>query len=86
MTWYDYARYRLSVFSKEEAQAIVAYLTYKRDTDPHMLDKGAIDGALNLYWLDRAAIAPSGASLKQHVEEEENFFAEMQGRGDISSL
>jgi len=26
VTWYDYARYRLSVFTREEAEAIVAYL------------------------------------------------------------
>lgn len=77
MTSYDYARCRLSVFTKEEAQAIVAYLKYKRDADPHMLDKDKIDGALNLYWLDRAANAPVVESLKHHVAEEANFIAEM---------
>ena len=80
MTSYDYARYRLSVFPKEEAQAIVAYLRFKRDADPHMLDKDAIDGALNLFWLDRAANAPVADSLKHHIEEEANFVAEMDGR------
>ena len=77
MTSYDYARHRLSVFTKEEAQAIVAYLRYKRDADPHMLDKDKIDAALNLYWLDRAANAPVVESLKHHVQEEANFVAEM---------
>jgi hypothetical protein len=77
MTSYDYARYRLSIFTKEEAQAIVGYLRYKRDADPHNINKGAIDGALNLYWLDRAANAPVSDSLKHHVEEEANFIAEM---------
>ena len=77
MTSYDYARYRLSVFTKEEAQAIVAYLKYRRDADPHNVDKGAIEAALNLYWLDRAANAPVTEGLKQHVEEEADFVAEM---------
>lgn len=77
MTFYDYAQYRLSVFTKEEAQAIVAYLRYKRDADPHMLDNDKIDAALNVFWLDRAANAASAESLKHHVEEETRFVAEM---------
>lgn len=81
MTFYDYARYRLSIFTREEAQAIVAYLTYTRGTDPHKLKNGEIDAALNLYWLDRAANAPSADSLKHHLEEEAHFVAEMDSRG-----
>lgn len=34
MIWHDHARCRLSVFTREEAGAIMAYLEYKRDTDP----------------------------------------------------
>jgi hypothetical protein len=49
MTSHDYARYRLSIFTKEEATAIVAYLRYKRDSDSFGLDKDRIDGALNAY-------------------------------------
>ncbi len=77
MTSYDYVRCRLSVFTREEAQAIVAYLRYKRDADPHMLDKDKIDAAVNGYWLDRAANAPVADSLKHHVEEEANCIAEI---------
>ena len=84
MTSYDAARYRLSVITKEEAQAIVAYLRYKRDTDPYAVDNDEIDAALNLYWLDRAANAPSGQSLEQHVKEEAHFVAESKSRGDTS--
>jgi len=84
MTFHDAARYRLSVMTKEEAQAIVAYLRYKRDTDPYAVDNDEIDAALNLYWLERAANAPSGQSLKQHVEEEAHFVDEVTGRGDTS--
>ena len=77
MTSYDYAQYRLSVFTKEEAQAIVAYLKYRRDADPHNVDKGAIEAALTVYWLERAANAPSAEGLKHHVEEEADFVREM---------
>src|SRR6202011_989048 len=35
MTFADYARYRLSVFTREEARAIVAYLNYMHETDTH---------------------------------------------------
>lgn len=77
MTSYDYARYRLSVFAREETQAIVAYLNYRRESDVHGIDRAAIDGALNLFWRERTANAPLGESLKQHVEEEASFVAEM---------
>ena len=42
MTWHDHARCRLSVFTREEAQAIVSYLEYKRDKDSHGLNREAI--------------------------------------------
>jgi hypothetical protein len=73
MTSYDYARYRLAVFTQEEAQAIVGYLSYRRDSDPHGIQKEEIDAALNLYWLKRAEKAPSAKALKQHLEEEASF-------------
>lgn len=82
MTSHDYAQYRLSVFTKEEAQAIVVYLRYKRDADPHKLDRDRIDAALNGYWLDRAAHAPSRESLAHHLGEEANFLADMDSHGE----
>lgn len=84
MTFYDYARYRLSVFAREEAQAIVAYLNYRRDSDVHGIYRAAIDGALNLFWRERTANAPLAESLKQHVEEEASFVAEMDLRVEES--
>jgi hypothetical protein len=75
LTFYDYARWRLSVFTREEAQAIVAYLRYRRDSDAYNLDKKQIEAALNLYWLERAENAPLAESLKQHLIEEEEFLA-----------
>lgn len=77
ITFHDYARYRLSVFTKEEAQAIVSYLRYKRDVDPSTFDKDRIDAALNGYWLERAAHAPSRASLEHHLEEEAHFLSDI---------
>ena len=58
MTSYDYARWRLSVFTREEANAIVAYLEHKRDSDPDVIDSEAIDAALDSFWLERARTAP----------------------------
>ena len=75
MTFYDYTRWRLSVFTQEEARAIVAYLRYKRDEDSDNLYTERIDAALHLYWLDRAKNAPSAKSLKQHLKEEEEYLA-----------
>src|SRR5215212_9161940 len=61
-TFYEYARYRLSVFTKEEASAIVAYLKFKRDLDPDVFDREDIEAALNLFWLEREQTAPPAAS------------------------
>ena len=73
MTSYDYARYRLSIFTKEEAGAIVAYLQFKRDSDPDVMDKQAIDTALQSFWLERARTAPQAKSLGQHMAEQEEY-------------
>jgi hypothetical protein len=75
MTSYDYARYRLSIFTREEAGAIVAYLEYKRDADPDVIDTKAIDAALGSFWLERAQTAPPSQSLRQHVAEQEQYLA-----------
>lgn len=83
MTFYDYARWRLSVFTREEAQAIVAYLRYKREADPYKLSTAEIDVALGLYWLDRAENAPSAEELKQHLLEEEAYLAAISSRGGL---
>jgi hypothetical protein len=74
-TFYDYARYRLSVFTREEASAIVAYLRFKRDFDEGILDKESIDAALGSFWLEREQTAPSVESLKQHIAQQEEYLA-----------
>ncbi|MEM7736539.1 MAG: hypothetical protein AAF267_12185 [Deinococcota bacterium] len=65
----DYSRYRLAVFCREEAGAIVAYLQYMQTqrTDP------AIATALNDFWLDRAENAPTNADLSGHLDREQAF-------------
>jgi hypothetical protein len=75
MTSYDYARCRLSVFTREEANAIVAYLEFERDLDPDVIDKTAIDAALTSFWLERARTAPPARSLEQHIAEQEEYLA-----------
>ena len=80
MTFYDYARYRLSVFTREEASAIVAYLKYKRDSDPNIIDTQDIDAALESFWLERARTAPTAQSLRQHIAQQEEYIAAIRSR------
>ena len=75
MTSYDYARYRLSVFTREEATAIVSYLEFKRDLDPNVIDKTAIEAALGSFWLERSRTAPRADSLEQYLAEQEEYLA-----------
>src|ERR671913_1737735 len=75
MTSYDYARYRLSIFTREEANAIVAYLEFERDLDPDVIDKTAIDAALTSFWLERARSAPPARSLEQHMADQEEYLS-----------
>lgn len=84
MTFYDYACCRLSVFTREEAGAIVTYLRYKSEADPYHVQGEAIEAALREYWLERAKSAPSAESLKQHLQEEAAYLAALRpdGGGD----
>jgi hypothetical protein len=78
MTSYDYARYRLSIFTREEADAIVAYLEFKRDADPdiiNIINKQPIDAALESFWLERARMAPQARSLERHLAEQEEHLS-----------
>ena len=74
-TFYDYARWRLSIFAREEAEAIVAYLTYKKGANSYPLHSEMIEAALDLFWLERATNAPSVKALKQHLKSEADFLA-----------
>ncbi len=72
MTSQDYARYRLSIFTREEAWAIVAYLEERRESDSGIRQE-EIDVALDSYWRDRAEHAPTGHDLTQYLQEEADF-------------
>jgi len=80
MTFADYARYRLSVFTKEESSAIVAYLNYARETDTHGINTPQILEALNVFWLDRVEHAPSEENLKTHLREDGEFITHLLGK------
>jgi hypothetical protein len=73
-TWSDLARYRLAIFTREEASAIVAYLEWKRGSESvGELDRQAIDAALASFWRERARAAPSAASLAEYLTEEREY-------------
>ena len=79
MTWHDHARCRLSVFTREEAQAIVSYLEYKRDKDSHGLNREAINAALHSFWRDRAANGPTHQAIRQYRHEEAEYLRDIGG-------
>jgi hypothetical protein len=81
LTFGDSARFRLSVFAREEAAAIVAYLTYKRDHDPNGLGRGPIEAALAGFWLERARAAPPAEELRHHIREQEEYLAAIRPEG-----
>jgi hypothetical protein len=81
MTFEDYARFRLSVFTRHEAAAIVAYLEYRRDL-PDAVDHEDIEAALDLYWRDRAAHAPTAHDLTDHVRAEADFVQRVSDASD----
>jgi hypothetical protein len=78
ITYAEYAQMRLSVFTREESQAIVAYLRYKRYAVPVEYTREQIDAALESFWLPRAKQAPTAADLRQHLREEQEFMAAVQ--------
>lgn len=78
MTWLDHARGQLSIFTREEAGAIVTYLEYKRDADPHGLNCKEINAALDSFWRDRAKQAPTHEALRQSLQAEEEYFKNLR--------
>ena len=77
MTWHDHARCRLSVFTREEAQAIAAYLEYKRDADFYGLNTETIKAALDCFWRDRAANGPTHQAIRQYCHEEAEYLRDI---------
>jgi len=70
-TFYDYALHRLSIFTREEAAAIVAYLEYQRETDES--ERPRIDDALNVFWRERAQNAPRASDLADFLRKQQEF-------------
>ena len=81
MTWHDYARSNLAIFTREEAGAIVAYLEWKRNADPHGLNRESIDAALDGFWRQRAKEAPTQKDLQQYMHEEAQYLKDLKGAG-----
>jgi hypothetical protein len=79
MTWHDHARCQLSVFTREEAGAIVAYLEYKRDADLHGLNAEDINAALDSFWRDRAISGPTHQAVRQYLKEEAEYLRDIGG-------
>lgn len=73
MTFEDYARYRLSVFVREEVEEIIAYLNYQRDHDLDGMNREAITLALDGYWLERVQTASTRAQLDEHLSQEKAY-------------
>jgi hypothetical protein len=80
VTFYDYARYRLSIFTREEAGAIVEYLKYQREKDELGIEKTWIDAALDIFWLERSERAPTEEELKRHLREQSEYVAALEGQ------
>jgi hypothetical protein len=72
-TFHDYAKYRLSSFTREEAAAVVAYLECRRNDASTSFETEAIDAALDSYWRERAKAAPSAEILRRHLDEETEY-------------
>jgi len=81
LTFFDYARFRLSVFTKEEAAAIVGYLGYRRDQDPEGQQRAATDAALGVFWRERAEAAAPAEALRQHIREQEEYLVAIRPEG-----
>lgn len=79
MTWHDHARCQLSVFTREEAAAIVSYLECKRDADPHGLNAQEITAALDSFWRDRAVSGPTHQAVQRHLKEEAEYLRDIGG-------
>jgi len=79
MTWQDHARCQLSVFTREESGAIVAYLEYKRDSGSHGLNAEDINAALDGFWRDRAVTGPTHHAIRQHLKEEVDYLNDIRG-------
>ena len=80
MTWHDFARCKLAVFTREEAAAIVVYLEWRRDADGSGMEREEIDAALDGFWRIQAEKAPTQAALQRHIEEEAEYLNHLNSK------
>jgi hypothetical protein len=85
MRFYDYARYRLSIFTREEVKAIVVYLSYKKGIDPVGIRANEIDAALDSFWNMRLKLAPSKAEIEQYLLDEDLYLKAIISSGKYGS-
>lgn len=69
----DYARFRLSIFTREEASAIVSYLEYKRDHEEIASLREPVTAALERFWKGRSESAPVAADLPRHLADQRAY-------------
>ena len=72
----DPVHYRLSIFTREESSAIVAYLETVREREEFRAE--TIDTALASFWRRRASTAPTAADLDRHEAMLARFLAAAQ--------
>jgi hypothetical protein len=82
MTWHDYVRHKLAIFTREEAGAIVAYLEWRRDADSLGFNRQEIDAALDSFWRQRAKEAPTQEVLQRYIQEEAAYLKNLAGGGE----
>jgi hypothetical protein len=82
MTWHDYVRNKLAIFTREEAYAIVSYLEWRRDADSLGINRQEIDAALDGFWRQRAKEAPTQKVLQQCIQEEAEYLKDLTGGGE----
>lgn len=62
-TWFDYTRAKFAMFVREEVEAIIAYLHFRRETADLASEKDRISQALACFWDARRSQAPPRAAL-----------------------
>lgn len=77
MTFYDYSRFRLSVFTREEAGVIVSYLRYRLEKTTTEFEKESIEAALDLFWLEREKAAPTQTDLDAYMQQQADYLEEL---------
>jgi hypothetical protein len=82
LTFEDYSRFRLSVFTREEVGAVIKYLESKRENDTDGLDLDRINAALDSFWYEREKSAPGAQVISYHQKAEGEYLAMLFKMGE----